>query len=99
MTVIGYLLALTILAVYLVLLLVGMITGMFYFTDLVLRRVFKQVEMSKVKYILTFIVTAIVLSIVLFIPIVGALLLLFMLVAGNGAIQIQLWRRYSAPQI
>ena len=48
MTVIGYLLALCILAVYLVLLLVGMLTGMFYFTDLVLRRMFKKVDISRV---------------------------------------------------
>jgi cytoskeletal protein CcmA (bactofilin family) len=99
MTIIGYLLALCILAVYLVVLLVGMLTGMFYFTDLVLRRAFKQVESSKVKYILTFIITSLVLTIILFIPVLGALLLLFMLVAGNGAVQIQLWRRYSAAKI
>jgi cytoskeletal protein CcmA (bactofilin family) len=98
MTVIGYLLALCILAVYLLMLLLGILTGMFYFTDLGLRRVFKQVQVSKGKRILVFIATAIILTIMLIIPILGALLLLFILVAGNGALQLQLWRRYTATQ-
>ncbi len=95
MTVVGYLLALCLLAVYLLVILFGLLTGMLYFSDLALRRIFKQAQSSKAKRIVTFIVTTIIIYFLILIPILGALLLLFMLVAGIGAIQLQLWQKYS----
>ncbi len=46
-TIVGYLLALCILAVYLIFLLLGILTGVFYIADLGLRRLFKTTEAVK----------------------------------------------------
>jgi len=95
MTVIGYLLALCLLAVYLLTLLLGILTGVFYIAEFGLQRIFKVAEASKGKRIFAFIAAAIVLAILLLIPILGALLFLFLLIGGIGALHLQLWRQYQ----
>jgi len=98
MTVVGYLLALCLLAVFLILLLLGIVTSVLYIADLGLRRMFKKTQTSKGKRILAFMVASIICAILVLIPILGGILLVLMLIAGMGALQIQLWRHYSAAE-
>jgi hypothetical protein len=92
-TVIGWLAALVIGALYLILLLVGFLTAAFFVGDLGWRRL-KRSEMSRAGRLWTFVVALIATMLLGLVPLVGALLLFVLLLLGTGALKLGLYRVY-----
>jgi len=92
-TVIGWLPAIVIGALYLILLLAGFLTGVLYAGDLG-RRVLKRGDASRFGQLWSFAVALIVVTLLGFLPLLGTLLLFALLLAGTGSVELGLYRAY-----
>jgi len=92
-TVIGWLPAIVIAALYLILLLAGFLTGVLYAGDLG-RRVLKRGEATRFGQLWSFAVALIVVTLLGFVPLLGTLLLFALLLAGAGSVKLGLYRAY-----
>ena len=95
-TVIGHLLALALLAAYLVSLLAGFLTGVFYVADSGLRMIGKREAISRGLRSAGIIVAFVVLGILQLIPLLGGLIIFLLLLFGLGALNLNTWRVYKA---
>lgn len=94
-TMIGHLLALVLLAAYLVSLLVGFLTGIHYVADRGLRMIGKREVISRGLRSAGIIVAIVVLGIVQLIPLLGVLIVFLLLLFGLGALNLNTWRVYK----
>ncbi len=94
-TLIGVLVALPLLAYYLVSLLGGLLTGVIYAGDTGLRLMGKAETATKGMRILSIVVALVTLLLIQIIPVIGALAVFVLLLLGLGALQLQIWRTYS----
>jgi len=94
-TVIGIPIALALLAAYAILLLAGYLTIADFIGDRVAHLARRNAEISTGWRIGALVVALILLALIRTIPFVGALLILVALLAGTGALALQLFRRYS----
>jgi hypothetical protein len=92
-TVIGWLPALVIGALYLILLLSGFLTATLYAGDLGWRRL-KGSEASRAGLLWSFVVALIVITLLSLVPLVGALLLFVLMLLGTGVLTLGLYRDY-----
>jgi len=92
-TVIGWLPALVIGALYLILLLAGFLTGVFYAGDIG-RRALKRGEATRLGQLWSFAVALIVVTLLGFVPLLGTLLLFALVLAGVGSVKLGLYRVY-----
>jgi cytoskeletal protein CcmA (bactofilin family) len=94
-TLIGVLVALPLLAYYLVSLLGGLLTGVIYVGDAGLRLMGKAGSAAKGMRVLSIVVALVALLLIQIIPVFGALVVFVLFVFGLGALQLQIWRTYS----
>jgi cytoskeletal protein CcmA (bactofilin family) len=92
---IGALLALLLLAAYLIMLLAGYITGAYYVADAGLRKLNKD-NAGKTGRITAIILSLLLLSLINIIPLIGSLLNWLVLIAGMGALKHEMVRAYLA---
>ena len=97
-TLIGVLVALPLLAYYLVSLLGGFLTGVIYVGDTGLRLMGKAGPATKGRHVLSIVVALIALLLIQIIPVLGALAMFILFLFGLGALQLQVWRSYSQNQ-
>lgn len=95
-TVVGHLVALVLLAAYLVFMLVGFFSGVFYVADRGLHMIGKREPISRGLRSAGIIITIIVLAIIQLIPILGGLISFLLLLFGLGALNLYSWRVYKA---
>ena len=91
----GAILALLLLAVYLVMLLSGYITGVWFVADTGMRKLKKE-NASKTACVVSLVLAIVVLSIVNIIPLIGNLVNWLVLLAGMGALNREMVRAYTA---
>ncbi len=94
-TVLGVLIALPLLAWYLLTLLGGFLTGVLYVGDVGLRLLGKAESGGKGWRVLSILLALIVIVLVQIIPVLGGLAVFVLFVLGLGALHLQVWRRYS----
>jgi len=94
-TLIGVLVALPLLAWYLVSLLGGFLTGVISVGDAGLRLMGKAGSGAKGMRVLSIVVALVALLLIQIIPVVGGLAVFVLFVLGLGALQLQIWRSYS----
>lgn len=94
-TVIGWLPALVIGALYLILLLVGFLTGVFYAGNLGLGRRGPG-EVTRARRLWSFVVALIVVTLLGLVPVIGQLVLLALMLLGVGALTLGMNRAYQA---
>jgi len=94
-SVIGMLVALPLLAWYLVSQLGGFLSGVIYVGDAGLRLTGKATTAGKGLRVLSIVLALVALVLVQIIPVVGGLAVLVLYVLGLGALQLQAWRSYS----
>ena len=92
-TVIGWLPAIVVGALYLVLLLAGFLTGAFYVGDLGWR-LWGRGEVSRAGRLWSFVVALIVLTLLGLVPLLGALVLFALTLVGVGVLKLGLYRAY-----
>lgn len=97
-TVIGALVALPLLAWYLLSLLGGLLTGVIYAGDVGLRLAGKAGSAARGTRVLSIVLAVLALLLIQLIPVLGALAVLVLFVLGLGALQHQAWRSYSEGQ-
>jgi len=95
-TMIGHLLALVLLAAYLVFLLAGFLTGVFYVADSGLHMIGKREAISRGLRSAGIVIAIVVLGIVQLIPLFGVLSVFLLLLFGLGALNLNTWRVYKA---
>ena len=95
-TLIGHQLALVLLAMYLVSLLLGFLTGVLYVTNSGLRLFGKREAIAKWLRSISIVAALIVLGIVAAIPLLGGLVIFLLLLFGLGALNLKTWRVYKA---
>jgi len=95
-TVVGHLVALVLLASYLVFLLAGFLSAVFYVADRGLHLIGKREAVSRGLRSAGIIVTLIVLGILQLIPLLGGLISFLLLLFGLGALSLKSWRDYKA---
>lgn len=95
-TVVGHLVALVLLATYLVFLLAGFLSAVIYVADRGLHLIGKREPISKGLCSAGIIITIIVLTILQLIPILGGLISFLLLLLGLGALNLKSWRVYKA---
>jgi hypothetical protein len=95
-TVVGFMLALVLLAVFLVFLLAGFLTGVFYVADSGLRLFGKHEEVTRGMRSLGIIVAIVALVILQLVPLLGGLITFLLLLSGLGAMNLNIWRVYKA---
>ena len=93
---VGYLLGIILAAAYLLMLVLGGMTGAIYLSDVTLRRLFKKEAAGKGVMVLTLIGAFILLALVQIIPFLGSLAVLLLTVMGIGALKYQFWQQYQA---
>ncbi len=94
-TLIGVLLALPLLAWYLVSLLGGFLTGVIFVGDAGLRLLGKAGSATRGLRVLFIVLALLALVLIQFIPVFGGLAVLVLFLLGLGALQLQAWRSYS----
>ena len=94
-TVVGYLLALMMLALYLVTLALGALAGLFSLGDLGLRLLGKRDDASRVLRVLSIVAAIVMLAVVQIVPVLGGLTGFLVWLIGLGALQLSLYRAYS----
>lgn len=97
-TLLGAWLALTVLALYLVLWLLGFLTGTFYVGDVGLRLIGKRSDISKGRRVLSLVAAFVALWIVCLVPVLGGLTMLAVLVLGLGGLLRGMSRHYMATR-
>lgn len=95
LTVIGWLPALVIGALYLILLLAGFLAGIFYVGQFSFG-LLKRTDISNGKRLLAFAVALVVVMVLGLVPLLGTLLLFVLLLFGTGAIQLELYRAHAS---
>lgn len=96
-TLIGFWLALLLMALYLILLITGFLTGAFALGDGVLLRMApKPVELPKGARVVALLLSLLALMLLGFVPLLGTLLMLVVLWLGLGSLQLQFYQRYRA---
>ena len=93
LTVTGWLPAIVIGALYLILLLAGFLTGTFYVGDVGWRRLGRS-EVSRTGRLWSFVVALIVITLLGLVPLLGALLLFVLMLLGVGVLNLGLYRAY-----
>ncbi len=93
--VLGIPLALTLSAIYLVLLLIGFLIAVFFMGEMEVRLLRRRAEFSKGWRILSLIIAIITLWLIQFIPFAGGLALFLTLIFGLGALGLSSYRTYS----
>jgi cytoskeletal protein CcmA (bactofilin family) len=91
LTVVGWLVAIVIGALYLILLLAGLLMGAFYVGDLGWRLLGRG-EISKAGRLWSFVVALILIALLGLVPLLGALLLFALMLLGVGALKLGLYR-------
>jgi len=91
---IGLLLALLLLAAYLLVLLTGYIVGAYFVASIGLRKM-NRAEAGKTTQVIFLTLALLVLSLVNFVPVIGSLLNWYVLLAGMGALTIQMFEVYK----
>jgi predicted permease len=94
-TVIGVLVALPLLAWYLVSLLGGFLTGVIFVGDAGLRLMGKDESATRGMRVLSIVVALVALVLIQIIPVLGGLAVFVLFLLGLGALQLQVWRSYS----
>jgi cytoskeletal protein CcmA (bactofilin family) len=94
-TVIGVLVALPLLAWYLVSLLGGFLTGVIFVGDAGLRLMGKDESATRGMRVLFIVVALVALVLIQIIPVLGGLAVFVLFLLGLGALQLQVWRSYS----
>jgi hypothetical protein len=92
----GFLLGILLAAAYLLMVVLGGMTGVIYVSDVTLRRLFKKEAAGKGVMVLTLIGAFILLALVQIIPFIGSLVVFLLVVMGIGALKYQFWQRYQA---
>ncbi|MGD2074586.1 MAG: hypothetical protein PVI91_15910 [Gammaproteobacteria bacterium] len=96
-SVIGFWLALLVMAFYFILLVTGFLTGVFALGDGVLLRMARQeAEPSKGARVAALLLSLLALTLLGFVPLLGGLLIFAVLLLGLGSLQLQLYRMYRA---
>ena len=98
-TVVGYLLALMILALYLAPLALGALAGLFSLGDLGLRLLGKRDAASRGLRVLSIVAAIAILAVVQIVPVLGGLSGFLVWLIGLGAVQLSLYRVYSGPPV
>ena len=93
----GFLLGILLAAAYLLMVVLGGMTGVVYLSDVTLRRLFKKEAAGKGVMVLTLIGAFILLVLVQIIPFLGSLAVFLLIVMGIGALEYQFWQQYD-PQ-
>jgi cytoskeletal protein CcmA (bactofilin family) len=93
LTVIGWLPAIVIGALYLILLLAGFLTGVFYTGNLGWK-LLRRGEVSRSARLWSFVAALILVSVLGLVPLLGTLLLLAVMLLGAGALKLGLYRTY-----
>jgi hypothetical protein len=96
-SVVGLWLGLSLLVLYLVLLLLGYLTGVLFVADAGLQRLGKSGEAGKGWVIAALAATLVLLALLRWVPVLGGLIAFLLLLAGLGALTRALWRRYQQP--
>ena len=98
-TVVGYLLAFMMLALYLVALVVGALAGLFSVGDLGLRLLGKREEASRGLRVLSIVAAILIIAAIQIVPVLGGLLWFLVWLIGLGAVQLSLYPAYSGKSI
>ena len=93
---VGILLGAVVAAAYIVMVVLGGMTGVIYVSDVTLRRLFKKEAASKGVMVATLIGAFVLLGMVQIIPFIGSLVVLLLIVMGIGALKYQFWQQYQA---
>jgi cytoskeletal protein CcmA (bactofilin family) len=91
-TVVGYLLALMLLALYLFMLALGALAGLFSLGDLGLRLLGKRDDASKGLRVLSIVTAVVMLAVMQMVPVLGGLIGFLVWLVGLGAVQLSLYR-------
>jgi len=91
---VGFLAGILLAAAYLLMVVIGGLTGVIYVSDVSLRRLFKKESASKGVMVLSLIGAFVVLGLVQLIPLLGSLVVLLLTVLGIGALKYQFWQQY-----
>lgn len=95
MTVVGWLVAVVIGPLYLILLLAGYLTGIFFAGDILLRLIGRQ-EATRGSRLWSFVLALVVVSLLALVPVLGALLVFALMLLGAGVLGLHMHRIYSA---
>lgn len=95
---IGFLLGILLAAAYILIVVLGGMTGAIYLSDVTLRRLFKKETAGKGVMVLSLIGAFILLALVQIIPFLGSLAVFLLIVMGIGALEYQFWQRYQASR-
>ena len=98
-TVVGYLLALMMLALYLVTLALGALAGLFSLGDLGLWLLEKQDDASRGLRVLSIVAAIVILAVIQIVPVLGGLIGFLVWLIGLGAVQLSLYRAYSRTPV
>lgn len=93
---VGFLPGILLGAAYLLMVVLGGMTGVIYVSDVALRRLFKKETAGKGATVLALVGAFIFLALVQLIPLLGALAVLLLTVMGIGALKYQFWQQYRA---
>ena len=93
---VGILLGAVVAAAYIVMVVLGGMTGVIYVSDVTLRRLFNKETASKGVMVATLIGAFVLLGMVQIIPFIGSLVVLLLTVMGIGALKYQFWQQYQA---
>jgi len=93
---VGYLLGVVLAAAYILMVVLGGMTGVIYVSDVTLRRLFKKDAASKGVMVATLIGAFVLLGLVQIIPFIGSLVVLLLTVMGIGALKYQFWQQYQS---
>jgi len=94
-TVVGWLPAVVIGPLYVILLLAGFLTAIFYVGDLGLR-LLGRAEPSKARRLWSFVLALVLVVVLGLVPILGTLLLFVLMLVGTGVLELYLYRAYAA---
>lgn len=97
-TLLGAWLALLLLALYLVALLLGYLTGVLWIAEWGLGRTRRAQPATTGWRILAFVLALIALAVLGWVPVLGGLIAFVLLLAGLGALTLRAWGGYAAPQ-
>lgn len=95
-TVIGSVFGTVIFLLYTLMLIMGFLTGMLFFGNILLRLARQPQETTRGKRLLSLAAAFIILWLLGFLPVIGGLLCFIAMVLGTGALKLQMYRMYKA---